>query len=671
MLHRFFLFALLYPLLSSPLRAQDQVLLSWHDFSEGFQIYLTAADAKSATSADFRSVTGNMYGGKGSRDTWGSSDGTFGPATPVGTTAADGAMALRTNGNNLTFTITNGGKRNLYLSEILFDFASVSTNSPRNFNLFYLSGGLSDPNNTLLQAFPSSQNRLGINSDYEDAAVPLDALADRTLAPNQTATFRFVAENASNQFQAMAIDNIAITGRYADFAALTYNIHGGKGPDDEGTVTSNLTVFRDNFMHDEDVLCLQEVDFDNGEWDIIKGIFSDYPHTFQTINTTTRYSGILSFLNRSTSIAILSKHPFTSTHDELIQIDPQGDEWERHAQHVTINLEGETINLFNFHNTYNFFDNDSQSEKEGLTKFRTYVLSRPGIKSLTSGSKSLLLGDFNVLQVNVIDILDTPARRSNGLDHISSIPLFTQGGAYGTFSADLSDHNAVWVALDLEAPSLDTAVSNITPTSPTTITVTASAADNNGLQYLIKNLTFQNGSHDSPWQNSPIHLDTGLSPNTTYSYSITTRDLSPNANQSVPSVPFIVTTPPIPDGDVLPDDWELTYFPDLTSTSGGPTEDFDLDGATDLQEYLAGTDPTHAQSKLRSWIESDTSGQFNLKWTSVPGKTYQIQTSPDLETAWQPHLNPIEATTEITSQTLTTTSAALFLRVSTQPAPEN
>lgn len=662
---------LLLSLFNSHLRAQDQVLLSWHDFSEGFQIYLTAGTGKSSTSENFRSVTGNMYGGKGSRDTWGSSDGTFGPALPVGTAAADGAMALRTNGNNLTFTITNGGKRSLYLSEIHFDFASVSVNSPKNFNLFYLSGGLTDPNNTLLQAFPGSQNGLGTNSDYEDAAVPLDALADRTLAPNQTATFRFVADSASNQFQAMAIDNIAITGQYADFAALTYNIHGGEGPDGEGNVTTNLTAFRDNFMHGEDVLCLQEVDFADGEWDIIKGIFSDYPHTFQTINTTTRFTFPPFSFPKQTSIAILSKHPFTSTHSELIQIDPQGDLWERHAQHVTIDLGGETINLFNFHNTYNFFDNDYQSEKEGLTKFRTYVLSRPGINSLTSGSKTLLLGDFNVLQANVTAILGTPARRSNGLDHIASIPLFTQAGAYATAAADLSDHNAVWAALDLQAPTLSEAQSSVTPTSPTAIAVTAAATDHNGLQYLIKNLTFPDGSHDSPWQSSPIHQDSGLSPNTTYTYTITTRDLSPNANQSAASTSLSATTPHVPDGDALPDDWELTYFPGLTTTSGGPTEDFDQDGATDLQEYLAGTDPTDAQSKFRSWVEADTSGQFQLKWTSIPGKTYQIQSSPDLETAWQPHLNPIQATTTITSQTLPTASAAQFLRVSTQPEPEN
>ena len=207
-------------LIHLPSRGDDKVLVSWHDFSDGFQIYLTAGTAKNSTST-FLNVSGKMYGGKGSRDTWGSNDGTFGPSEAVGSTVADGAMALRTNGNNLDFTITNGGKRSLYLSEIVFDFASVSANAPQNFKLVYLSGGLTDANNTVLQSFPNSLNGLGIISDYEDVSVPLNALSDRTLAPNQTATFRLVADTANNQYQAMAVDNVAILGDYSDFAALT------------------------------------------------------------------------------------------------------------------------------------------------------------------------------------------------------------------------------------------------------------------------------------------------------------------------------------------------------------------------------------------------------------------------------------------------------------------
>ena len=44
------------------------------------------------------------------------------------------------------------------------------------------------------------------------------------------------------------------------------------------------------------------------------------------------------------------------------------------------------------------------------------------------------------------------------------------------------------------------------------------------------------------------------------------------------------------DSDGLSDDWEMTYFGDL---SQGPDGDYDGDGATNLEEYQAGTDPAN------------------------------------------------------------------------------
>lgn len=48
------------------------------------------------------------------------------------------------------------------------------------------------------------------------------------------------------------------------------------------------------------------------------------------------------------------------------------------------------------------------------------------------------------------------------------------------------------------------------------------------------------------------------------------------------------------DGDLLPDWWELAYFG--SATAGVPNADADGDRATNLAEYLAGTDPLNAQS---------------------------------------------------------------------------
>jgi hypothetical protein len=56
-------------------------------------------------------------------------------------------------------------------------------------------------------------------------------------------------------------------------------------------------------------------------------------------------------------------------------------------------------------------------------------------------------------------------------------------------------------------------------------------------------------------------------------------------------------------GNGLPDTWELTYFSNLNQTATG---DFDHDGASNLQEFLDGTNPTNsASARFRLSVGSD------------------------------------------------------------------
>ncbi len=105
------------------------------------------------------------------------------------------------------------------------------------------------------------------------------------------------------------------------------------------------------------------------------------------------------------------------------------------------------------------------------------------------------------------------------------------------------------------------------------------------------------------------------------------------------------------DQDALPDYWESEYFARL---SFGPEDDPDKDGLTNAQELslstnpynsdtdvdghpdgdetLAGTDPLYVESlfQVRS-VAFEPSG-VRLTWPAVPGKTYQVYSSTDLQT---------------------------------------
>lgn len=84
------------------------------------------------------------------------------------------------------------------------------------------------------------------------------------------------------------------------------------------------------------------------------------------------------------------------------------------------------------------------------------------------------------------------------------------------------------------------------------------------------------------------------------------------------------------DLDRISDLWNSLY-----PTAGAPTADPDGDGATNLAEALAGTDPSSAASRFSATADTGASGDLLLRWSGIAGKTYQIESSADLRT-WVP-----------------------------------
>jgi hypothetical protein len=79
-----------------------------------------------------------------------------------------------------------------------------------------------------------------------------------------------------------------------------------------------------------------------------------------------------------------------------------------------------------------------------------------------------------------------------------------------------------------------------------------------------------------------------------------------------------------PDG--LPDDWQMLYWGSKPSGWSAAAGDNDGDGATNYQEFLAGTDPTDPRSVLKTSFSQGDLGRY-LNWNTRPGSIYQVQIS--------------------------------------------
>lgn len=100
-------------------------------------------------------------------------------------------------------------------------------------------------------------------------------------------------------------------------------------------------------------------------------------------------------------------------------------------------------------------------------------------------------------------------------------------------------------------------------------------------------------------------------------------DLVANDRNLERDVFMVQVQAPDSDGDQLPDDWELAYFDNLSKDG---TDDSDGDGATDLAEFKAGTNPINSESILRViTLSSVGSGTTTVVWQSMPGRKYQVQ----------------------------------------------
>jgi sugar lactone lactonase YvrE len=87
--------------------------------------------------------------------------------------------------------------------------------------------------------------------------------------------------------------------------------------------------------------------------------------------------------------------------------------------------------------------------------------------------------------------------------------------------------------------------------------------------------------------------------------------------------------------DGIPDTWRLLYFGTVSNALSAANADPDGDGASNWEEYVAGTNPLDATSVFKFQPATPVSGgAFTLQWPSVVNKSYSLQSSPSMSAGW-------------------------------------
>ncbi len=154
----------------------------------------------------------------------GSVDGTYGTLPSAGVaTSANGSFLLQdlSDPRDDVFTfrleVQNTASDEFVLNQICFDAVRTWNGAPRNWSVMYVSGDLTNSNNTMIatNALISWQTNIEAAVDFDDVDVDLtNRLNDVTLAAGETAVFELTVQDLTGGGETY-IDNLAITGTFA------------------------------------------------------------------------------------------------------------------------------------------------------------------------------------------------------------------------------------------------------------------------------------------------------------------------------------------------------------------------------------------------------------------------------------------------------------------------
>jgi pectate lyase len=170
---------------------------------------------------------------------------------------------------------------------------------------------------------------------------------------------------------------------------------------------------------------------------------------------------------------------------------------------------------------------------------------------------------------------------------------------------------------------------NATPalaTPPTGLSATAAdaqvsliwAASADATSYNVKRATTDGGPYATiaGSLSGLVHTNTGLTNGTVYYYVVTANN---DGGESLNSAQ--VSALPLSALQA----WQLSYFGCWSCPQAAGDADFDGDGMSNTNEFLAGTDPTNSASAFRILSIVPVSNSIVITWQSVAGKTNVVQ----------------------------------------------
>lgn len=171
-----------------------------------------------------------------------------------------------------------------------------------------------------------------------------------------------------------------------------------------------------------------------------------------------------------------------------------------------------------------------------------------------------------------------------------------------------------------------------------------------------------------------IAIPSGTPAGGSYAVSFANADGSPDLNAQYDfetrSASVAVNAAAAP-ASICSDEWKLHFFGSLTAPNAADLADPDADGAANWMEYVAGTDPTDPNSKLRFLsVQKQVVGgqpQVALSWLTAPGKAYEVQwTSQASGAAWN-ILGTVSGDGNVAAYTDNAGGAARFYRLRVLP----